>query len=115
MNMKKVFFGFLGVIVVSILLFTLFGWGAPMTESNKGDVKAITELLEKTDTTGAKVTDITFSPLEGMTDETGKKIDIQTVEYNMVLDTLTTNHFAIIKVHKGFLKYKLDGIYKVVK
>ena len=115
MNMKKVFFGFLGIIVISILLFTLFGWGASMTESNKDDVKAVTELLEKVDTTDAKVTDITFSPLEGMTDKTGKKIDIQTVEYNMVLDTLTTNHFAIIKVHKGFLKYKLDGIYKVVK
>ena len=50
-----------------------------------------------------------------MTDKTGKRIDIQTVEYNTVLDTLTINHFAIIKVHKGFLKYKLDGIYKVVK
>ena len=115
MNMKKVFFGFWGVIAVSVLLLTLFGWGAPMTESNKGDVKAVTELLEKVDTTDAKVTDVTFSPLEEITDETGKEIDIQTIKYNMVLDTLTTSHFAIIKVHKGFLKYKLDGIYKVVK
>ena len=45
MNERKVFLGFLGVVAVFILGFTLFGWGAPMTESNLNDVKVVTEIL----------------------------------------------------------------------
>lgn len=115
MNVKKIVLGFLVVVALIIGTMTLIGWGAAMTESNKEDVKAVTELLEKNDTTNAKVVDLTFSPLEEMTDRTGRQIDVQTIKYNMVLDSITTNHFAIIKVHKGFLKYKLDGLYEVVK
>ena len=115
MNKKKLFIGFLGVVAVFILGFAIFGWGAPMTESSKGDVKAVTELLEKNDTTDAKVVGLVFSPVEEMKDMSGNQITVQTVKYDRVLDTTTINHFAILKVHKGFLKYKLDGIYELVK
>ena len=56
-----------------------------------------------------------FSPVEEMKDKSGNQINVQTVKYDMVLDTTTVNHFAILKVHKGFMKYKLDGIYELVK
>ena len=115
MNERKVFLGFLGVVAAFILGFTLFGWGAPMTESNLNDVKVVTELLEKADTTDAKAVGLVFSPVEKMKDKNGNQINVQTVKYDMVLDTTTVNHFAILKVHKGFMKYKLDGIYELVK
>ena len=115
MNEKKLILGFLGVVAFFTLGFTIFGWGAPMTESSANDVKAVTELLEKADTTDAKAVDLVFSPIEEMEDKDGKEITVQTVKYDMVLDTTTVNHFAILRVHKGFLKYKLDGLYKVVK
>ena len=115
MNEKKVFLGFLGVVAVFILGFILFGWGAPMTESSSNDVKVVTELLEKADTTDAQAISLAFSHVEEMKDKSGNQINVQTVKYDMVLDTTTVNHFAILKVHKGFMKYKLDGIYELVK
>lgn len=115
MNVKKLFFGFLGLVAAAIVGFTIFGWGVPLVESNQDDVKAVVELLEKTDTTSSKVAELTFSPIEEMSDSNGNTFNVQTIQYNMVSDSVTTNHFAIIKVHKGFLKYKLDGLYKVVK
>lgn len=98
MNMKKVFFWLLRNSSNQYFIIYSIWLGSTYDRSNKDDVKAVTELLEKVDTTDAKVTDITFSPLEGMTDETGKKIDIQAVEYNLVLDTLTTNHLSLIHI-----------------
>lgn len=115
MNERKVFLGFLGVIATFILGFILFGWEAPMTESDSNDVKVVTELLEKTDTTDAKAVGLVFSPVEEMKDKSGNQINVQIVKYDMVLGTTTVNHFAILKVHKGFMKYKLDGIYELVK
>ena len=115
MNERKVFLGFLGVVTVFILGFTMFGWGEPLTKSNSNDVKVVTELLEKTDTTDAKAIGLVFSPVEEMKDKSGNQITVQTVKYDMILDTTTVNHFAILKVHKGFMKYKLDGIYELVK
>ena len=115
MNEKKVLWGFLGLVTAIIIGLTIYGWGLPLVESDSDDVKAVVELLEKTDTTNSKVEELTFSPIEEMPDSNGNMFDVQTIKYNMVLDSVTTNHFAIIKVHKGFLKYKLDGLYKVVK
>lgn len=115
MNGKKMLLVYLGVVAAFVLGITMFGWGAPLTESSQDDVKAVVGLLEKTDTTNSKVENLAFSPVEEMPDSNGNMLDVQTVKYDLVSDSVTTNHFAIVKVHKGFLKYKLDGLYKVVK
>ena len=115
MNGKRIVIGFLAVVLAFITGFTVFGWGMPMTENSSTDVKIVTNLLEKTDTTNAKVTNLVFSPVEEINDKSGKVIDIQSVKYDLISPDTTTSHFVVLKVHKGFIKYRLEGIYELVK
>ena len=104
------FFVFLVFVLLCSLVGAMIWWGAPMKESNKNDVKQTVELLEKTDTTNQKAVNLRFSPVEEIGDQT-----VQTVKWQGVDSTDTVDHFTIINVRKGFMKYKLDGIHEMVK
>lgn len=104
------FLWFIVFVLLCCLVGAMIWWGAPMKESNKNDVKQTIELLERTDTTNQKAVNLRFSPVEEIGDQ-----NVQTVKWQGVDGTDTVDHFTIVKVRKGFMKYKLDGIHQMVK
>lgn len=87
------------IIVLFVVVTSLIYWGKPLGSS---DVMEIKEAIEEVDSD--KVSNITFGPLSEL-----DSIDCQSVYY-ISGDSLRKQ--KIIKLKKGFLKYKFDGFVK---
>lgn len=102
MNWKRIlthpFAIFLYVVVVAVILFTLFGWGAPLSVNDQDDVTAVETLLN-TDSTSVSI--VRMSEVETLDGQ-----DVQSVFYTVNDDSLQAEKVAIVDVQKGFLKYK---------
>lgn len=102
MNTKKVFIGFVSVVAVTILLMTLFGWGAPL--GGETDRQKVAQAIEQRDS--VKATCIEFMSLS----EVKKNDSLVTYQPVHYLENNAVFKTAFVEVRKGFLKYKFVGL-----
>lgn len=113
MNAKKLFIGFVTLIVFIVLYSAIFYWGKPMTEASSKDVAAVTAVLQDSDS--LTIDSVRFSPLEVINDSVGNYFDVQTVKYNTISDSDTTAHVAAVYVARKWWKYQPTGKVKILK
>lgn len=106
---KKSKLALVGFIVAFIIgaIAVMLDYAPSLSVKNEKDVAAMTKVLE-TDST--KVTITKTYPTDKMNNVLGQKVEYLEIGKN---DTLT--HTAFIAVHKTFLKYVPDSVYRVIK
>lgn len=98
------------VIIVFVIVATIVGYGDPL--SSPKDAAIVEEALEKVDS--GDVSNITFGPLDEVVLD-NKVMDCQFVYYTLTKDSVDYNCNKVVKVKKGLLKYKYDGLLKLAE
>ncbi len=102
----KLFLCVLVTIVVVISIAAMVVWGRPIKMSDTKEISKIENAIEVTDSVDS-INIFNISNLSEMKDFNGNVVNCQTVYYSVD----SVNKVKFIKVKKGFLKYKFDGIF----
>lgn len=93
-------------VIVFAIIMAAFGWGSPMSKDNLQLYSMLTD-----DSTAVVVNKV--SAVDIMRDTvTGKNINVQGVWYTKTTPVETKDTFVLVKVKKGFMKYKPVEIVK---